>query len=60
MSFILTMWYVNTDDNVLASTGMVSFILTMWYVNAYISDECELYIGTFYINYVVCKYSKGI
>ena len=31
--FILTMWYVNTDENSLTNQIADGFILTMWYVN---------------------------
>ena len=37
-SFILTMWYLNSNDIIDSVVKANSFILTMWYLN---SDEYE-------------------
>ena len=52
------MWYVNKDLNLFKAWVNKCFILTMWYVNLKLLAKFSSVISTFYINYVVCKFSK--
>ena len=55
ISFILTMWYVNSFNLAFTKLIVLCFILTMWYVNASNTSFKEAVLK-FYINYVVCKF----
>ena len=54
-SFILTMWYVNLRGLPNGVKDRIGFILTMWYVNYIHTYPFSIFLGKFYINYVICK-----
>ena len=58
LGFIWTMWNVNSKNAESLATVRLGFIWTMWNVNP-LSLTSSNHLGTFYLNYVECKWEGG-